>query len=506
MKNNLLFKAALLLGGSSLLLTSCGLNEKPETVSTDSTKSNKPNIIVIVADDLGWNDISANGNKEIPTPNIDGIGKDGIHFTQGYATAAICGPSRAGLITGRYQQRFGQEFQIHGKVKDPSASKPIAGGYIEAYLPQNYDSTAQGLPVDEVTLGTLLKQNGYTTGLVGKWHLGYEDQYKPLNRGYDTHFGFLGGASIYGDTADESIVHKHLPWVSNKKGLNRDEDRAILDNGKVVEVKEYLTSAFAKEAVKFIETNKDKPFYLHLTFNAPHTPVQAPKTYFDRFAYIKDENKRTYYAMIAALDDAVGEVNNKLKALNLDKNTIVFFVGDNGGASYTKLTDNAPLKGGKLTHYEGGIRVPFFVKWPEKVDAGQVYDKPVIHLDIFTTVAKAAGAVLPDKKYDGVDLVAFAKDSATPHEALFWRAGYNKIVRKGDFKLLLNTEKGTKQLYNIAADPSEKVNLAKEKPETVKDLEATLASWESELKAPLWKSWRIGRIKIDEKETYTSPL
>ena len=491
----------------AVLLAGCEENKKPEVASVDSSKTSKPNIIVIVADDLGWNDISANGNKEIPTPNIDAIGKEGVHFTQGYATAPICGPSRAGLITGRYQQRFGQEFQIHGNIKDPKQSKPIPGGYIEAYLPENYDPSVQGLPVDEVTLGTLLKQNGYKTGLVGKWHLGYEEQYKPLNRGYDTHFGFLGGGSLYGDTADETIVHKHLPWVSSKKGLNRDEDRAILDNGKVVEVKEYLTTRFGKEAVKFIEDNKDKPFYLHLTFNAPHTPVQAPQTYYDRFANIKDENKRAYYAMIAALDDAVGEVNKKLKELNLDKNTIVFFVGDNGGASYTRLTDNAPLKGGKLTHYEGGIRVPFFVKWPEKIKAGQVYDKPVIHLDIFTTAAKAAGATLPNKKYDGVDLTEYVSSNInTPHETLFWRSGYAKAVRKGDFKLIVNSEKGTKKLYDIKNDPSEKKDLSKEKPAIVKDLEATLAQWETELKTPLWKSWRIGRIKIDEKENYYSPL
>ncbi len=493
------------------ILAGCSENKKQEAASADSSQTNqtnKPNIVVIIADDLGWNDISANGNQEIPTPNIDAIGKEGVRFTQGYATAPICGPSRAGLITGRYQQRFGQEFQIHGKVKNPAEAKPIPGGYIEAYLPQNYDSNAQGLPVDEITLAALLKENGYRTGLVGKWHLGYEEQYKPLNRGFDTHFGFLGGGSLYGDTADETIVHKHLDWVSSKKGLNREEDRAILSNGKVVEVKEYLTGRFAKEAVNFIEENRNKPFYLHLTFNAPHTPVQAPKTYYDRFANIKDENKRTYYAMIAALDDVVGEVNAKLKELNLDKNTIVFFVGDNGGASYTRLTDNAPLKGGKLTHYEGGVRVPFFVKWPEKIKAGQVYDKPVISLDIFTTVAKAAGATLPDKKYDGINLVDYVNgaNDKTPHEALFWRSGYAKAVRKGDLKLIVNTEKETRKLYNIKTDPSETKDLAKEKPEAVKDLEATLTQWESELKTPLWKSWRKGRVKINEKENYNSPL
>lgn len=490
---------------ASIVFSACNNSHEGEKKAAEKVR--KPNVIVIVADDLGWNDISANGNKEIQTPNIDKIGKEGIHFTQGYATAPICGPSRAGLITGRYQQRFGQEFQIHGKVKDPQASKPIPGGYIEAYLPQNYDPKPQGLPVTEVTLGALLKKNGYKTGLVGKWHLGSEKEYWPESRGYDEHFGFLGGASLYADTSDESIVHKHLPWVSSKAGLNREDDRGIRSNGKEVKVTEYLTTRFAKEAVRFIEANKDTSFYLHLTFNAPHTPVQAPKAYFDRFAHIKDENKRTYYAMIAALDDAVGAVNDKLKELKLDSNTIVFFVGDNGGASYTKLTDNAPLKGGKLTHYEGGIRVPFFLKWPEKITAANTYNKPVIHLDIFSTVAKAAGAALPaDRKYDGIDLVSFVADSSAPHQALFWRSGYNKVVRKGDFKLLLNSEKGTKQLYNIALDPSEQKNLALASPEKVKELETSLASWETELKEPLWKSWRIGRVKINENETYTSPL
>lgn len=492
--------------------TQCQTEPKTETATVDSTSSSsKPNVIVIVADDLGWNDISANGNKEIPTPNIDGIGKDGVHFTQGYSTAPICGPSRAGLITGRYQQRFGQEFQIHGNVKDPSASKTEPEGYIEAFLPQNFDRNKQGLPTTEVTLGELLKKNGYATSLIGKWHLGYEPEYLPENRGYDSHFGFLGGATSFADTNDKSVVTTKLPWVNHyNSGLNRNDDRAIRSEGKVIEVKEYLTYRFRDEAIKFIEINKDKPFFLQLTFNAIHTPIQAPKEIFDRFAHIKDPAKRNYYALTAALDESVGKINDKLKELNLDKNTIVFFISDNGGASYTRLTDNAPLKGGKLTHYEGGVRVPFFVKWPAKVAAGQVYDKPVIHLDIFTTVAKAAGATLPEgKKYDGVDLVEYVDSSnagKTPHEALFWRSGYAKAVRKGDFKLIVNSEKKTKQLYNIAVDPSEKQNLAKEKADVVKDLETTLASWESELKEPLWKSWRIGRVKIDKNETYYSPL
>ena len=508
MKHKWTLLPSILMGSLGVWLTGCSHDTQKEAAVTDSTRNSKPNIVVIVADDLGWNDISANGNKEIPTPHIDSIGKRGVHFTQGYATAPICGPSRAGLITGRYQQRFGQEFQIHGKIKDPKASKPLPGGYIEAYLPENYDCTAQGLPTDEMTLAKLLKDNGYRTGLVGKWHLGFEKQFWPENRGFDSHFGFLGGGSTYADTLDEAVVYKDLPWVSSKKGMNRQEDRAIRENGQVIEVKEYLTTRFGKEAVKFIDANKDKPFYLQVTFNAPHTPVQAPKTYYERFASVKDENKRTYYAMIAALDDAVGEILGKLKTLDLDKNTLVFFVGDNGGASYTRLTDNAPLRGGKLTHYEGGVRVPFFVQWPEKLKAGHVYDKPVTHLDIFTTVAKATGAKLPKKKYDGIDLLEYTEgeQQKTPHETLFWRSGYAKAVRKGNFKLIVNSEKGTQRLYDLTSDPGERKDLAKIKPGIAKDLSNTLAQWESELKAPLWKSWRIGKVKIGENEYYYSPL
>ncbi len=509
MKKNTLHIAGLLFLASALL-AGCDKAGQQETTVVDSTKVNKPNIIVIVADDLGWNDISANGNKEIPTPNIDGIGHDGVHFTNGYSSAHICGPSRAGLITGRYQQRFGQEFQIHGNVKDPKASKIQPDGYIAAYLPQNYSAEHQGLPTDEVTLAKLLKDNGYTTGLVGKWHLGSTEEYLPENRGFDSHFGFLGGASSYADTNDATVETTFLPWVNHyKSGLNRKDERAIRSGGKVIDVKEYLTYRFRDEAINFIEKNKEKPFYLHLTFNAIHTPIQAPKEIYEKFAHIKDPAKRNYYALTAALDASVGTINNKLKELKLDNNTIVFFISDNGGASYTRLTDNAPLKGGKLTHYEGGIRVPFFVKWPEKIKGGKVYNEPVIHLDIFTTVAAAAKAKLPEgKKYDGVDLLIYVngENTAAPHEALFWRNGYAKAVRKGNYKLIVNDEKKTKQLYNLTTDASEKKDLAAGNPDKVKELSEALTTWEAELKVPLWKSWRTGRVKIDSKETYYSPL
>ncbi len=471
----------------------------------------KPNIVVILADDLGWSDISVYGGQYVQTPHIDSIGAGGITFTQGYATAPICGPSRAGLITGRYQQRFGYEFQIHEAGIDPHTVKPTPGGHVLSYQPDSYDAaTRQGLPVTEITLAEHLKQNGYKTAIIGKWHLGYLPEFYPEARGFDHHFGFLGGSTYYiTDSADSSVVSKALAYEKQFKWGSRKGDRAIRENSEPANVEEYLTDRLASEAVRFIDLNKEHPFFLYVPFNAPHTPIQAPKTYYDRLAHIQDDKKRTYYAMIAALDHAVGKITAKLKAAGLEDNTLVFFIGDNGGASYTGLTDNVPLKGGKITQFEGGIRVPYLVKWPAKLPANKVIDVPVSLLDIFTTSSAAAGLALPaDRPYDGTNLIPYitGETQQLPHEQLFWRHGFQKAVRKEEWKLLVNEQNQQVQLYHLTTDNEEAHNLAPSNPGKVSELQQSLRTWEAGLTQPLWKSWRLGNVVIENGEFYNMPL
>jgi arylsulfatase A-like enzyme len=342
----------------------------------------KPNIVVIVADDLGYADLGVHGCKDIPTPHIDALANAGTRCTNGYVSGPYCSPTRAGLLTGRYQTRFGHEFNPGGKAADA------------------------GLPVTQTTLGDRLKEAGYVTGLVGKWHLGDESKYHPQKRGFDEFFGFLGGA------------HGYMPG----KGAD------VLRGRESIEVKEYLTDWFGGEAVDFIGRHKEKPFFLYLAFNAVHTPMHATQARLECFDKIADPTRRTYAAMLSAMDDAIGKVMEKLKSEKLESDTLVFFISDNGGPTMKGTTINGsvntPLRGSKRTTLEGGIRVPFFVTWKGRLPAGKTYDKPVIQLDIAATALAAAGIeVKPEWKLDGVNLGPFLigeSGQSQPHEALYW--------------------------------------------------------------------------------------
>ncbi|MGC4232590.1 MAG: sulfatase [Niabella sp.] len=496
----------------TLLLAGSAMFSYSISYSQNALKKQQPNIILILADDLGWSDISAYGNTYIRTPSIDALATGGVKFTHGYATAPICGPSRAALITGRYQQRFGSEFQIHENIKDPYSVKPAPGGHVYEYIPANFDSvTRQGLPVSEVTLAQQLKKAGYKTAIIGKWHLGRHPEFFPERRGFDHHFGFLGGGTYYyTDSTDTSVVNQTTFAAETKfKWANRRGDNAIRENGKSVEVKEYLTDRLADEAVNYIEKNREQPFFVYIAFNAPHTPVQAPRYYYDQLEHIGDPRKRAYYAMILSLDAAVGKITGKVENLGLADNTLIFFVGDNGGASYTDLTDNAPLKGGKITEFEGGLRVPFIAKWTKTIEAGKTIDAPVSLLDIFPTASDVAGQpLLSDRKYDGVNLIPYIKGvKHEPHKNLFWRHGYQKAVISSDWKLLVDDSLKTVHLYNkINNEFDEHSNLAASNPEKVKELKHLLSTWESELPAPRWKSWRIGKVQVNKNEVYYMPL
>jgi arylsulfatase A-like enzyme len=411
----------------------------------------RPNIVVILADDLGYAELGVQGCKDIPTPHIDSIARNGVRFTNGYVSCPICAPTRAGLMTGRYQQRFGFE-------TNPG--------------PEQFAAPKFGLPREQTTLAERLKPFGYATGIFGKWHLGYKPELQPTKRGFDEFFGFLSGANSY------------LP------GARRGESRnPILRGTQEVEEKEYLTDAFGREAVAFIEKHHDRPFFLYLPFNAVHSPLEAIETYLKRFDSIKDEKRRTYAAMTAAMDDNVGRVLQKLREHKLEERTLIFFLSDNGGPTPQTTSSNAPLRGYKGQVLEGGIRIPFMVQWKGRIPSGKVSESPVIALDIHPTVLAAVGqTVSPGWKLDGVNLLPFLTDEkpGPPHDTLYWRFHSQHAIRRGDWKLVVTAADPKPQLYNLAEDIGEANDLAGRMPEKLKELDAAWQAWNAQLMAPLW--------------------
>lgn len=415
-------------------------------LSAAQTPPRKPNIVLLFADDLGYAGIGAQGSTDIPTPNIDSIARNGVRFTNGYVSCPVCSPTRAGLMTGRYQQRFGHEF-------NPGPAGEASDGF--------------GLSLAETTVADRLKRLGYATGMVGKWHLGFKPEFHPMKRGFDEYFGFLGGANPYLDP--------------NSRG-------PILRGTAKVEENEYLTDAFRREAVSFLDRHRGSPFFLYLAFNAVHNPLQATAKYEQRFASIQDPKRRTYAAMTAALDDAVGAVLTKLRETGEEHNTLVFFISDNGGPTPQTTSRNTPLRGFKAQTYEGGIRVPFLMQWKGRIPAGKVDARPVISLDVHpTAVAAAGGSIPPEAKLDGVNLLPFVagRDAARPHESLYWRFGAQWAIRQGDWKLVQSA--GEKpELFDLSKDIAESRDLAAEQPEKAAQLDAAWRAWSAELAPPKW--------------------
>jgi len=431
----------------------------------------KPNIVFILGDDLGYCDVSMYGCREIPTPNIDSIAAGGVKFTSGYVSAPVCSPSRAGLLTGRYQQRFGFEFNagpLQRALNDPE----------------------MGLPASEITLAEVMKKAGYATGMVGKWHLGMHPKFHPTQRGFDEYFGFLFGANMYIDP-DQPGVKSADPEGAGVR--IRGPRNPIIRNQTPIEEPQYLTDAFAREAVNFIERHRNEPFFLYAPFNAPHTPLQATKKYLDRFPQIKDEKRQIYAAMVSALDDAVGAILKKLRDAKLEQDTLVVFLSDNGCATYTKACTNDPLRLGKLTHFEGGFRVPFAMQFPGVIKTGTVYDEPISSLDLFPTAVALAGDKLPaDRAYDGVDLLPFltGMKKTSPHDTLCWRNGENAAIRKGKWKLFRARDHSW--LFDLSSDIGEQKDLADKRPDLVDQLKKELANWEAGMKQPQWPCRRTG--------------
>jgi arylsulfatase A-like enzyme len=420
-------------------------------------QARRPNIVVIVADDLGYADLGFQGAKDIPTPHLDALAKDAVVCTNGYVSHPFCSPTRAGMLTGRYQQRFGHE-------NNPRYDRS--------------DTTA-GLPLNQVTLPETLRQAGYRTGIVGKWHLGATPDMHPMRRGFKEMYGFLGGGHDYFQQQLEGDPREYLIPVER--------------NGKPERFEGYLTDNFNREAAAFVNrAQAGEPFFLYLAYNAPHTPVQVTEKYEDRLRAVSDEGRRRYGAMICAVDDGVGELRTALRARGLEKDTLIFFFSDNGGPTAVTKCSNHPLRGAKGQVYEGGIRVPFLVAWPGKLRSGQRYAQPVCSIDVFATAAALAGAKLPsDRAMDSVDLLPFleGKKRGAPHERLFWRTGGGAswAVREGRWKLVRFKDKPA-ELYDLDADIGESKDLASEQKAVAEKLWAHVETWNSQLIAPLFES------------------
>jgi len=473
-----------------------------------------PSIVVIVVDDLGYNDLTWAGGGvaggTVATPHIDSIASDGVQLTNGYASNATCAPSRAALLTGRYPTRFGFEFTPAPKVfmrlvasmtaDQPGALRPPRyHAEREADVPP---LDRQGVPPEEITLAELLRARGYRTLGLGKWHLGEALALAPEAQGFDEYLGFYAGGAMYLEADDPRAVNSMQAFDPIDVFLWANLPFAVRkDGGARFRPPTYMTDYLADEAVRAIEANRHRPFFLYFSPNAPHTPLQALRADYDALAHIADHRLRVYAAMIRSLDRAVGKILAALRANGLERDTLVFFSSDNGGANYLGLPElNHPYRGWKMTFFEGGLRSPFFVKWPAQLASGTAFDAPVAHLDIFATAAAAAGAALPDDRpIDGVDLLPFLRGatSGAPHAALFWRSGHYRAVRAGRWKLQVSEHPPVDWLFDLDADPTERVNLAASQPDTVRELKALLAAHDAEMVAPAWPSLIQASIAID---------
>lgn len=404
--------------------------------------SRQPNVIFILVDDMGYADLSSFGSKDIRTPNIDRLAKEGVRLTQAYSNGPVCTPTRAAFITGRYQQRAGLEWALTPDMKDA------------------------GLPGEEVSIARMLKNNGYATALMGKWHLGSKPEFLPVRHGFDEFFGIIGGnADMYS--------HRNLPG-----------ENVLYEGEKTTEVTGYLTEHLARRSVDFIQRQKDKPFLLYLAFNAVHWPFQRPNrpdTARTRETWF-DGTRADYVEMMHSVDKAVGQVLNTLDQQGSAKNTLVIFTSDNGGE---RLSDMGPYFNTKGTLWEGGIHVPGLARWPAALPKGKVSNQVAITMDWTATILAAAG-IKPDRQLDGINLLPMLQGNQPEQErTLCWRidrAGFRQqAIRSGKWKLVTQPTSVDMLLFDLDHDPGERRNLFYEQPDKAKALRAKLAEWDQEM-------------------------
>ena len=473
--------------------------------ATGQAGQRPPNIILIVADDLGINDTTATGTGvegKVPTPHIDSIAKTGVRFANGYAANATCSPSRAAMMTGRYPNRFGFEFtavpKSFAREVTHMGDGPIKPVYYADRAKEMPPVEKMGVPTGETTIAEALKAQGYRTLHIGKWHLGESPAMKPNGQGFDDSLAILGGAGMFLKPNDPNVVNSKQEFDPIDKYLWPNLPYSVRWNGgKPFEPKGYVTDYFGDEAVKAIDANAGRPFFMYLAFNAPHTPLQATKKDYEALKDIPDHTTRVYGAMIRALDRNVGKVLAELDKQGLANNTIVIFTSDNGGANYIGLRDiNKPFRGWKATFFEGGVNVPFLMKWPGRVEPGSVSANRAMHIDIFATAAQAAGVPV-GPKVDGVDLMTLVSGKAAPRP-LFFRSGHYRAVIDGDWKLQLSERPKTAWLFNLGVDPTEQKNLATSDPAQLARLTALLDEQDRKAGKPLWPALVEAPFFIDQ--------
>lgn len=420
----------------------------------NSSNKQRPNVVIFLADDMGYADAGFTGAKDINTPNLDALAEAGVVFSQGYATHAFSGPSRAGLLSGRYQQRFGFE---ENPAYDP------ANDYL-------------GIDVNEVLFPARMQEAGYTTGGVGKWHLGAALPFHPNNRGFDYFYGFLTGGHDY------FTIDLSAPIAEAYK-------QPLIENNQPAVFEGYLTDALSAKAVEFVDNNADKPFFLYVAYNAPHMPLQAPEEDIARYSHIKNKKRRTYAAMVDVMDRGIGTVVESLKRNGLYENTIIFFMSDNGGPqgqgySAHNGSDNGEFRGGKGQYYEGGIHIPFMACWPAKIKPGTRYDYPVNTLDVSRTAVELSGGdPMSSNPMDGVNLIPFVtgENNGAAHEAIYWKEDDGEkwaVLTSDGVKYVQSKPEYTPELYFLRDDVSEKNDKVNENKKLAKGMRDMWIKWD----------------------------
>jgi arylsulfatase A-like enzyme len=475
----------------------------------------RPNIILIVADDLGWNDLTLNGGGvaggTVPTPNINAIAEEGVAFSNGYAAFSSCAPSRAALMSGRYPTRFGFAFtptppgmlkMVTSMGAGAQENMPPAITHFDEVEGKVPDYEDMGMPASEVTLAETLKAAGYHTAHIGKWHLGRNNGMAPHDQGFDE--SLLMHSGLYLPEKDPDVVNAKQDFDPIDRFLWQGLLYAASFNGSpAFKPGGYVTDYYTDEAVKVIANNRERPFFLYLAHWAPHTPLQATRADYDALSHIKLHRERVYAAMIRALDRGVGQVMQALRDNGIDDNTLVIFTSDNGGAGYIGIDNvNSPFRGFKLQLFEGGIHVPFMMRWPGQIAPATTVTDPVQHFDIYATAAAAAGASVDSERLDGVDLLPYidsdSRPATPPHETLFWLNGEYQVVLSDGWKLQKSQRPDTIRLFNMAEDPTERHNVAAENPERAQKMLSALASHVAQQPPPAWPAQLEVPQRIDE--------
>ena len=515
------FRVEILLGVIEYRFSSIEVSEPRDipwkqgpSASTTTSLERPPNIILIVADDLGYNDISTFGGGIVQTPSIDRLAKEGAVFKQSYSGASTCAPSRAMMMTGRYPTRTGFEFTPTPAGMGKAVSL-IGGGMDNNLPPSFYDEAMEanqplyelkGLPPEEITIAETLKDSGYYTAHIGKWHLGNDNGMAPHEQGFDD--SLLMTSGLYLPEDDLNVVNAKIPFdpidkflwkaMTYSNSFNSGDDDRFKPKG-------YLTDYWTDESINVIKANKNRPFFLYLAHWGPHTPLQATREDYDAVGDIQPHRKRVYAAMIRAIDRSVGRVLDTLDQEGLADNTLVMFTSDNGGAGYIGIPEvNQPFRGWKITMFEGGLRVPMMIKWPSKITAGTVVDTPVAHIDVMPTLAAAAASQSKATEIDGVNILPLATsqgDQNWDRETLFWQNGHYQVVRHGDWKLQVNdrpTDGLQYWLFDLAKDPTEQNNLATVRQDKVNELNALLVDHQANAVTTLYPATTQMSVMVDK--------